>query len=90
MWRARLAAHDCARWPIPAQAVTVPAVSEDDACRFAVRFAHAAAGVPPWRPCVRLSLAFATAERVDGPKVAALPARRAASQLSLADCRVAA
>jgi hypothetical protein len=91
MFRVALAAHVVPpRWPIPAQALELPAVGAEHACLLAVRNAHAEAGVPPWRPCVRASLAFATAERVNAPKVAPLPARRPETQLSLLDGRAAA
>jgi len=61
-WRVQIAAHDVPpRWRIPAQTVRLPADSADDARLFAVRTAHRAAGVPPWRPCVRESMRHATA-----------------------------
>jgi len=91
MWRVQLAAHAVPpRWHVPAQTVELPAVDAEQACGFAISMAHAAAGVPPWKPCVRASLAFASVERARNPKVAALPARRPETQLSLADCGLAA
>lgn len=86
LFRVALAAHAIPpRWSIAEQVVTLPAVDAEQACLFAVRMAHADASVPPWRPCVRASMAHATAEPVEGPKVAPLPARRAETQLSLLD-----
>lgn len=60
-WRIEVAEHEVARWRIPAQAYKLPAVDAEQACGFAVRHAHAAVGVPPWRPYVAESLAYATA-----------------------------
>ena len=68
----------------------VPGPSEQAAREVAVRHAHVVAAVPPWRPCTRLSLAFATAERAPAPKVAPQRARRSETQLSLADRQLAA
>lgn len=67
LYAARVEAHQCERWIIPACKVTIPAVSEIHARRLAVQAAHRrAGGLPPWRPLGRLSLAHATARRVVG------------------------
>jgi hypothetical protein len=65
LWRVTLERPTVAgRWLIPAEAVKIPAADEAEACRFAVRLAHAKADVAPWRPYTRHSLAFATAQPV--------------------------
>jgi len=40
------------RWLVACQATKLPAVDELGARLTAVRRAHSAAGVPPWKPCV--------------------------------------
>jgi hypothetical protein len=65
MWTVSLAAHDVGRWRIGAVRVKLPAVSEDHALSLAVAIAHRAAGVPPWRPLERASLAHVSAEPVE-------------------------
>lgn len=65
MHHAHVRGHRCERWNIPALKITIPAVSVDHACRQAVAEAHRRASLPPWRPLVRISLSYATAERVD-------------------------
>jgi hypothetical protein len=54
-WRVTIAAHKIARWEIPVQTLTVPAVSIGHARERAVRVAQRAAGCPPWRPFQRAS-----------------------------------
>ncbi len=64
-WRVQVAEHDVPpRWHVPARVVEVPAADAGQACAFVIGWAHCDAGVPPWRPFVRHSLAFTTAERV--------------------------
>ena len=63
MWIVTVAAHDVPRWHVPAHTVKIGARTAGIACSFVVRWAHVDAGVPPWKPCVRLSLRFARAER---------------------------
>jgi hypothetical protein len=65
MHRVILSAHQCERWNIPALKITIPAVSVEHARRQAVAEAHRQAAVPPWRPLARISLPYATAERVE-------------------------
>ncbi len=55
-----------------------------------IRWCHADAGLPPMAICVRASLPYTSAERGSGPKMAVLPARRADTQVSQADCGTAA
>jgi len=48
--------------------MTVPAVDEADACRFAVQLVHAELGtVPPWKACRRESVERTTATRTSAP-----------------------
>jgi hypothetical protein len=61
-YRVTLGAHRVERWEIPAQTIEVPAAHAEHACETAVRSLHRAAVVPPWRPCLRASLAHAVAE----------------------------
>jgi len=61
-WQASVERHRVERWLIPASRIEIPAVSEAHARLTAVRLAHQRAGVPPWKPCVRVSFPFATAE----------------------------
>jgi hypothetical protein len=62
-YRVRIAAHTIPpRWFIPAQTLDLPAGTVEAACSTAVRWAHSDAGVPCWKPCVRRSLTFTTAE----------------------------
>jgi hypothetical protein len=59
-WRVRIAAHAIDRYAIPEQTLTVCAHGEHDARLAAVRASHRRASLPPWRPYVRESMAFAT------------------------------
>jgi hypothetical protein len=60
-----------------------PAVGEEDAIDRALKWAHADADCPPWRPLLRESLSFASAELADPPPAPVeLPVRRDA-QLEL-------
>lgn len=63
IYRVSIEAHEVAgRWRIPAaDDLSLPASSPGQAVGFAVRAAHARAGVPPWRPWVRVSEDFTTA-----------------------------
>jgi hypothetical protein len=63
-YRVAIKAHEVERWRIPASEVEVPAASPKHARLIVVRAAHAAVGVPPWKPCVRASLAHTSAEVV--------------------------
>jgi hypothetical protein len=68
MHRARVAAHRVGpRYVVPAVDVEVPAVSIEHARALAVGEAHRRAEVPPWRPWIRESLRYATADRVSAP-----------------------
>jgi hypothetical protein len=64
MYRVDIEAHQVARWEIPASSVNTPAASVEQARTIAVGIAHHAANVPPWKPCVRVSLAYATAREI--------------------------
>jgi hypothetical protein len=62
-YRVRIGAHDVPpRWRIEARTFKLPASSADAACLRGVRWTHSDAGVPCWKPCVRRSLTFTTAE----------------------------
>ena len=61
------------RWRIEARTITVAEGTAHDACRLAVRWAHRDAGVPPWRGCLRRSLAYATATPLE-PELMPAPA----------------
>jgi hypothetical protein len=50
------------RYAIAAQTVAVRAYDAAEACVSAVGDAHRHAGVPPWRPAMRESLAHARVE----------------------------
>jgi hypothetical protein len=65
MWSVRIGAHHVAqRLPIEASRVKLPGASADHARLSAVRRVHSAAGVPPWKPCVRESLEHTAAKRL--------------------------
>ena len=51
------------RWHIAAGSSRIHALSPSEAQLEAVRAAHRRAGVPPWKPCVRLSLQHTTSEQ---------------------------
>jgi hypothetical protein len=60
-WRVVVEAHRVERWNVPAHTVTVAAVSAQQAAEIVVRVLQCDAGLPPWRPFVRASLAHAAA-----------------------------
>jgi hypothetical protein len=63
LYRVQLERHRVDRWIIPAHTAIVPAPDERFACEQVIRWAHADAGAPPWKPFIRRSLKHATAER---------------------------
>jgi hypothetical protein len=69
--RVEVADHTVDRWQIAALTIAVPAVDVDHARLAGVQEAHRRAGVPPWRPFRRVSLAYAKAERVHASRAAA-------------------
>jgi hypothetical protein len=74
-YRVRIAAHAIPpRWFIPASSCTLLATSAEYACERAVRWSHADHDVPPWRPCIRRSLEFTTAEALSPTKDGAVQA----------------
>ncbi len=91
IWKVKVRRHRVKpRWIIPPRTETVRAPTGGFARERVVRWAHADAGVPPWRPAVRESLIHTTATSV-GEAIAALPndAHARDGQLSLFD-RIAA
>jgi hypothetical protein len=62
MFAVKVEAHELegGRYLIPASRVRLPAANETHARLLAVRMAHAAAGLPCWRPLVRESMTHAT------------------------------
>jgi len=51
-----VAEHDVApRYHVPARTVDVYALTAREARLRVLRWAHGDAGVPPWKPCVRVS-----------------------------------
>jgi hypothetical protein len=68
-WTVHLRGHDIerGRWSMPATTATVPAVSRQDGIENVNGQVQSAPGVPPWRPCRRQSLPFATAEPAHRP-----------------------
>ena len=66
-YRVEIQEHVCSRWIIPSQQTTVVGTDEEDACLFAVRLAHSALSMPPWKPLRRISLEYASATRTDSP-----------------------
>src|ERR1700690_1038548 len=87
-WRVELAAHDLPpRWRVPARTARLPAVSAESACLRVIRWAHSDIGAPPWRPCTRLSMRFATAKRCGegSHNVSDLPCKPLPAQPSLFD-----
>jgi hypothetical protein len=63
------------RWVIPDRRFTIPAYDCAGACRTAVRWSHADAKVPPWRPCVERTLMFTNAVPAQRPPEHATPER---------------
>ena len=64
MWEVRIAAHDVApRFRVPARTFTLGG-SHQHAKLRAIQWAHADAGVPPWKPCIRESWPHIKATRV--------------------------
>jgi len=65
LWNVVIRAHAVQpRWQVVTQRLTLPAADADHACLLAVRAAHARLSIPPWKPLVRESLAYASAELV--------------------------
>jgi hypothetical protein len=60
MFTVTIAGHRVERWEIPERAVMTPAASRRHAQIIAVRIAHAASGLPPWKPLMRVTLRHAT------------------------------
>ena len=54
-WRVKVAEHVVARWMIPAQELRVLAVDETRARIAAARRVQVAAGIPAWRPWLRMT-----------------------------------
>ncbi len=50
LWQVTIEAHTIGRYDVPAQRVNVPASTREIACAVAVKWAHADAHVPPWKP----------------------------------------
>ena len=68
VYRARINRHKVPpRWLIAARESTTVAADTLHAREIVIGEAHRAAGVPPWKPCVRCSLEYTTAERTDRP-----------------------
>jgi len=61
------------RWLVASQRVTLPAAGAEHACLLAVRNAHARLSIPPWKPLLRESLAYASAELHTPEQVVQLP-----------------
>jgi hypothetical protein len=72
-WRVELAGHDVDRWHVEAQTVELPAPDAEYACLRVIHWAHSDAGLPPWRPLIRHSMRFATAEPVAAVVTVATP-----------------
>jgi hypothetical protein len=65
-YRVRIERHAIQpRWIVPASTVTIPAVNEAHAIEQAIGISQREAGCPPWRPCRRASLPYASAELVE-------------------------
>lgn len=63
IYRVTIAGHMiAARYVIPTRTFKLPAATIEGARLAGVREAHCIAAIPPWRPCVRRSLEFTTAE----------------------------
>lgn len=62
--RVSVRAHQLAGRIVPPVAVTLPAIDRAHATMLGVREAHHRAGVPCWRPFMRTSMPFASAEPV--------------------------
>jgi hypothetical protein len=79
MWRVRIRAHTVAgRWSIPASSTRLPAGSAAGARLQVLRWAHADAGAPKWRPL--LPRVLAALERQADPAVGRdLPSRASAA-----------
>jgi hypothetical protein len=67
VFRVTIAAHRVERWDLPAYTTKLPAADVAHALELAVSNLHHAAGVPPWRPCIRQSLKHATAMPARSP-----------------------
>jgi hypothetical protein len=65
-WPVSIAAHRVSRWSIAASDVTLLASDEHDARVTALKWAHRTAGCPPWRPLVRASWRYSSAESTGG------------------------
>jgi hypothetical protein len=63
-WRVTIEAHRCERWIIPSQRHKLVAVTAAEARLSGIREAHRALGMPPWRPLIRLSWPYSSAERL--------------------------
>ncbi|HME02088.1 MAG TPA: hypothetical protein VKG38_03535 [Solirubrobacteraceae bacterium] len=91
LWKVKIARHAVMqRWIIRAQSCKLPAPSFDYACTQVIRWAHADAGIPPWKPCVRESLAHTTATRLGAASVTTTAGNPSTAQLVLFDDRIAA
>lgn len=65
IWRVTIAAHDIVpRWHVPAHTTQLGRPTAELACRFAAQEAHRAAGVPPMRSLLRISLSYVKADPI--------------------------
>lgn len=64
-YRVSVEAHDVPpRWRIKARTVKLPAPNGNYARRRVIEWTHSDAGVPPWKPCMRVSWPYTTAKLV--------------------------
>ena len=64
-WTVKIEAHEIPpRWACPRTTLKVTANTELGALENAIGIVQRQAGCPPWKPCRRASLPYATARRV--------------------------
>ncbi len=64
MWTVEIRAHRVERWIVAQQVAKLPAPTAASARLFALRRAHQALNMPPWRPLLRASWPYPSAERM--------------------------
>jgi hypothetical protein len=68
MFRVEIEAHDVPpRWHIDARTTELSSNTAAYACERVIRWAHSDVGVPPWKACIRRSLEYTIATRLDIP-----------------------
>jgi hypothetical protein len=69
MFRVEIEAHHVQpRWHIDQRTTELASNSAPAACERVIRWAHGDLGIPPWKPCVRRSLEYTSATRLDVPE----------------------